>query len=336
MAKVVRFRELGGPEVLRLEEVELGAPGPGEVLLDVDAFGLNRSEANFRRDRYLDRVAALPSGLGYEGAGRIREVGPDVVGFSPGEPVSVLPLFRQSRHHMYGEQAVVPASALIHRPTSVSAVTGSAVWMPYLTAYGALHDVGRLSSGDHVVITAASSSVGLAAMQIARNADAIPIVTTNDPGKEQRLLDAGAAHCIVVGRDDTTARLLEITNGRGVEMVFDAVAGPAIEELAAGTSDGGLMLVHGSLSGQPTPLPGFEQMRPVVTRPYTVFEITSDAGRLQRAQQHITDGLVAGSIAPVVDRTFPLADIVEAHRYLEGGTQVGKIVVTVPRDESQP
>lgn len=334
MAAVVRFHELGGPEVLRLEDHHLGAPGPDEVLLDVEAIGLNRSEANFRRDRYLDRVAALPSGLGYEGAGRLRALGEGVSGFAPGDAVSVLPVFAQSRHHMYGEQAIVPARALVHRPPSVDAVTGAAVWMPFLTAYGALTDIGRLRAGDHVVVTAASSSVGLAALQIARRTGAVPIATTNDPGKEQRLLDAGAALTLVPGRDDVTAAILEATGGRGAQMVFDAVAGPGIEDLAAATARDGIVFVHGSLSGQPTPLPGLNDMRPVFTRPYTVFEITGPAERLDRARQYITSGLDTGAFVPVIDRTFPLGDIVAAHQYLEAGTQVGKIVVTTTREES--
>lgn len=233
MARVVRFHELGGPEVLRLEEHDLGSPGSGEVLLDVEAIGLNRSEANFRRDRYLDRVRALPSGLGYEGSGRVLATGPDVTDVQPDDLVSVLPVFPQSRYHMYGDQAVVPATALVPRPGTVDAVTGAAVWMPYLTAYGALLDTARLRPGDHVVVTAASSSVGLAALQVARRAGAIPVATTNDPDKRQRLMAAGADLVLVTGYDDVTAALRELTGGHGVEVVFDAVAGPDLEDLAA-------------------------------------------------------------------------------------------------------
>ncbi len=335
MARVVRFHELGGPEVLRLEDHDLGTPGLGEVLLDVDAIGLNRSEANFRRDRYLDRVAGLPSGLGYEGSGRVRAVGEDVSGYAPGDAVSVLPIFAQSRHHLYGEQAIVPARALVHRPPQVSAVIGAASWMAFLTAYGALVDIGRLRPGDHVVITAASSSVGLATIQTALRLGAIPVATTNDPGKEQRLLEAGAARVLIPGRDDIPGAVLEITGGTGAAMVFDAVAGPGIEDLARATAPDGILFVHGSLSGQPTPLPGLDRMHPVFVRPYTLFEITNDPQRLRRAQHFIATGLASGAFAPVIDRTFDLGDIVAAHRYLEAGAQVGKIVVTVAPEDGQ-
>jgi NADPH:quinone reductase-like Zn-dependent oxidoreductase len=335
MTRVVRFCELGGPEVLRLEDHDLGAPGVGEVLVDVEAIGLNRSEANFRRDRYLDRVAGLPSGLGYEGSGRVRAVGEGVSGYEPGDAVSVLPVFAQSRYHLYGEQAIVPAHALVHRPPEVDAVTSAASWMAFLTAYGALVDIGRLRAGDRVVITAASSSVGLAAIQTALRLGAVPIATTNDPAKEQRLLAAGAARVLIPGREDLPAQVLEMTGGKGAEMVFDAVAGPAIEELARATAAGGILFVHGSLSGQPTPLPGLDRMRPLFIRPYALFEVTGDPERLARAKHFIATGLASGAFAPVVDRTFDLADIVEAHRYLEAGAQVGKIVVTVTRGEDR-
>ncbi|MEV6930773.1 zinc-dependent alcohol dehydrogenase family protein [Dactylosporangium sp. NPDC051485] len=334
MARVVRFHELGGPEVLQIEEQRLAAPGAGEVLLDVEAIGLNRSEANFRRGRYLDRVGALPSGLGYEGAGRVRTVGEGVAGVTVGETVSVLPVFPQSRYHMYGEQAIVPASALVHRPHTVDAVTGAAVWMPFLTAYGALVDIGRLRPGDHVVVTAASSSVGLAAIQTALRVGAIPIATTNNPGKEQRLRDEGAAAVVVPGRDDVATAILDLTAGRGAQIVFDAVAGPAVEDLARATAPEGILFVHGTLSDQPTPLPGLDTMRPLFIRPYTLFEITGDARRLQRAQHFITTGLQSGAFAPVIDRAFALDDIVQAHAYLESGKQIGKVVVTVAHQEA--
>lgn len=328
MSTVVRFHELGGPEVLQLEDADLGEPGPGEVLLDVEAVGLNRSEANFRRDRYLDRVAQLPSGLGYEGAGRIRAVGSGVSEWAPGDWVSVLPIFQQSRYPLYGEQAIVPASALEPRPESVAAVDAAAAWMSNLTAYGGIVDVARVRPGDHVVITAASSSVGLAAIQIALRVGAVPIATTNSREKSDRLRELGAPHVVDSTGRELTEALLEITGGRGAEIVFDAVAGPAIEDLAAATVDDGLILVHGSLSGRPTPLPGLSLMRPVYVRPYTLFEFTSDPARLARGKHFVTSGLASGALTPVIDRVFRLEDVVEAHRYLEAGAQIGKIVIT--------
>ncbi|WP_406340795.1 alcohol dehydrogenase catalytic domain-containing protein [Streptomyces sp. NBC_00648] len=156
MARTVRFHELGGPEVLRLEDVEVGVPGPGELLIRVDAIGLNRAEALFRGGNYIEKVKEFPARLGAEAAGVVEVVGAGVTGFEPGQAVSVVPAFSMNAYGVYAERAIVPAAAVLHRPASLDAVGGAAVWMPYLTAYGALVEVGGMRAGDTVVLTAAS------------------------------------------------------------------------------------------------------------------------------------------------------------------------------------
>lgn len=329
MTKAVRFHELGGPEVLRLEHVAIGEPGPGEVLVRVEAIGLNRSEANFRRGAYpLDLPRQLPSGLGYEAAGEVEAVGEGVLGVRVGEPVSVLPMFPQSRYPVYGERAIVPGEAVVPRPPGVSAVEAAAVWMPYVTAYGALVEIARMRPGDHVVLTAASSSVGLAAIQVAAALGGVPIATTTSASKREALFAAGATDVVVTGEEDLAERLLDLTGGRGADWALDAVAGPAIQTLAHGMAPDSTIFVHGALSGAATPLP-LDDMRPVSVRPYTMLEITGDPERLHRAKRFIAAGLRTGALRPTIDRTFPLEDVVEAHRHLESGRQVGKIVLTV-------
>src|SRR5689334_15315005 len=161
MARTVRFHEIGGPEVMRLEDLEPGEPGPGEVRIRVDAIGVNRAEALFRSGQYIEPVRRLPARLGSEAAGVIEAVGPEVTGFEKGQAISVVPNFSQNDYGVYAEQAIVPATALLHRPDHVDAVSGAAVWMPYLTAYGAMVEVGRMRAGDVAVVNAASSGVGL-------------------------------------------------------------------------------------------------------------------------------------------------------------------------------
>ncbi|MEV0143443.1 MULTISPECIES: zinc-dependent alcohol dehydrogenase family protein [unclassified Nonomuraea] len=332
MARTVRFHELGGPEVLRLEDLEPGEPGPGEVRLRVEAIGLNRAEALFRSGRYIQPVKHFPSGLGNEAAGVIEAVGPDVTGFEEGQAVSVLPSFSHNDYGMYAERAVAPASALVPRPDGVDAVTGAAVWMPHLTAYGAMAEVGGVRPGDTVVLTAASSSVGVAAIHTAGRLGATPVAVTRTSAKKRRLLDEGAAEVIVVEEEDVAGRVLELTGGRGAEYVFDAVAGPGVTELARAVAPGGTLFLWGAQSGQPTPYPGFDLGMPALNmRTYTMLEITRDPARLRRAVAFITSGLRAGALRPVVDRLFPLEEIVEAHRHMESGAQFGKIVVTTTR-----
>ncbi|MFD9473926.1 zinc-dependent alcohol dehydrogenase family protein [Streptomyces goshikiensis] len=330
MARTVRFHEIGGPEVLRLEDLETGEPGPGEVRIRVDAIGVNRADALFRGGRYIQPVRQLPATLGNEAAGVVEAVGPGVAGFEAGQAVSVIPSFSHNDYGVYAERAVVPASALLHRPDGVDAVSGAAVWMPYLTAYGAMVEVAGMRAGEVAVLNAASSSVGIAAIHTANRLGATPVALTRTRAKRQRLLDEGAAEVIVTEEEDVTERLLELTDGRGAEFVFDAVAGPGVVELARAVADGGTLLLWGAQSGQPTPYPGFDLGMPALNmRTYTMLEVTRDPERMRRAAAFVTSGLRGGAFRPVVDRLFPLEEIVRAHQHLESNTQVGKIVVTV-------
>ncbi|MFG2617134.1 zinc-dependent alcohol dehydrogenase family protein [Streptomyces sp. NPDC048507] len=330
MGKTVRFHEYGGPEVLRLEEVEAGEPGPGELLIGVEAIGVNRAEVLFRAGHYIEPVEGFPARLGAEAAGVVEAVGPGVTGFAAGDPVSVVPAFSMNGYGVYAEHALVPARAVLHRPEGLGPVEGAAVWMPYLTAYGALVELGGLRAGDAVVLTAASSSVGLAAIRVARRVGAVPIATTRTAAKREALLAAGAAAVIVTGEEDVVDRVRALTAGRGAALVFDAVAGPGVVDLARVVAPGGTLFLYGAVSGEPTPYPGFELGMPALNmRTYTVHEITTDPERLRRAEAFVRSGLESGAFRPAVDRVFALEDIAEAHRYMEAGNQVGKIVVTV-------
>src|SRR3990167_5936956 len=162
MAKVVMVRRFGGPEVLQLEEVDLGKPQAGEARIRVQAIGLNRSEAMFRAGRYPVQPQ-LPTRIGYEASGVIEATGPDVTGWKPGDAVCVMPNFRLGTYGVWGEQAIVPASSLVAPPPGLSAVEAASTWMQYFTAL-AIIEGAQATIDDYVVIRAASSSVGLAAI----------------------------------------------------------------------------------------------------------------------------------------------------------------------------
>jgi NADPH:quinone reductase-like Zn-dependent oxidoreductase len=329
MARVVRFYELGGPEVLRIENVDMPAPGRGEIQIRVKALGLNRAEALLRSGRYI-QTAPLPSGLGLEAAGLVETVGEGVDGFAPGDAVSIVPPVSMARWPAYGEIATYPAELVVKHPPSLSWEEAAAAWMQYLTAYGALIDIAKLGRKDFVVITAASSSVGLAAIQIANLVGATPIAVTRTSAKKRTLLEFGAAHVIASAEVDLEARLKEIAGPDGVRVVFDAVGGPIFEPLTAAMALGGILIEYGGLSLDPTPFPLPAVLAKTLTlRGYLVHEIVRDPARLQAAKTFILDGLKSGSLKPAIARTFPFDQIVEAHRYLESNEQFGKIVVTV-------
>jgi NADPH:quinone reductase-like Zn-dependent oxidoreductase len=329
MARVVRFHETGGPEVLRIEEVEVPPPGKGELQIRIRALGLNRAEAMFRTGRYISQPR-FPARPGYEAAGTVAAVGEGVAGFKIGDAVSVIPGFDLNDYGLYGDLANAPAPLVAHHSPALSWVEAAAVWMQYMTAYGALIDIAGLRSGDAVVIPAASSSVGLAAIQIANKVGATPVALTRGRPKRQALLDAGAAHVIITDEQDLVREVLAVTGGKGARVVFDPVGGPTIARLAKATARLGILFIYGALSAEPTPLPLLEALGKGLTiRGYTLMEITLDPARLERGKRFINEGLAGGSLKPIIARTFPLEQIVEAHWYLESNQQFGKIVVTV-------
>jgi NADPH:quinone reductase-like Zn-dependent oxidoreductase len=329
MARVVRFHEYGGPEVLRIEDVDIPAPGRGEVRISVKALGLNRAEVLLRTNSYIE-TATLPSGLGFEAAGIVETVGEAVDGLVPGDAVSVVPPLSMIRWPAYGELVTFPAELVVKHPPSLSWEAAAAVWMQYVTAYGALIDIARLRKEDFVVITAASSSVGLAAIQIANMVGATTIAVTRTSGKKQALLELGAAHVIASAEEDLGARLLDIARPRGVRVVFDPIGGPSFEPLTAAMSRGGILIEYGALSPEPTPFPLFAVLSKSLTlRGYLIHEITAEPARLEAAKAFVLGGLISGSLKPVIAKTFPFDQIVEAHRFLESNEQFGKIVVTV-------
>ncbi|MBS4044719.1 MAG: zinc-dependent alcohol dehydrogenase family protein [Alphaproteobacteria bacterium] len=329
MARVVRFHQLGGPEVLRIETMEVPPPGPGEVQIRVRALGLNRAEALIRSGRYIVSPP-LPSGLGCEAAGQIESLGPGVTGFAPGDAVSVLPPNSMVRWPAYGDVANFPAELVVRHPAALSWEAAAATWMQYLTAYGALIDIAQLRRGEFVAITAASSSIGLAAIQIANVIGAIPVAITRTRAKMRDLLAAGAAHVIVSEEEDLQAGLTDIAGPEAVRVVFDAVGGPAFGPLTAAMARGGILLEYGGLSPEPTPFPLPAVLGKSLTlRGYVVHEIIADPLRRAAAKAFILQGLESGALTPVIDRVFPFEQIVEAHRYLESNAQFGKIVVTL-------
>jgi NADPH:quinone reductase-like Zn-dependent oxidoreductase len=329
MNRSVRFYVTGGPEVLVLEETEVPRPDPEEVLIRTRALGLNRAEAMFRSDQYV--VSPLcPSLIGYEASGEIQSVGSDVKGLRIGDAVSVVPAFAMTEYGVHGELVLAPAHAVVKHPPSLSWEEAASVWMMFITAYGGLIDLARLREGDTVLVPAASSSVGLAAIQIARMVGAHPVALTRTHTKRQRLLDAGAEAVFVSTKDHLTPSVRNLTRGEGARVVFDPVGGPRVAELIAAMSPHGIFVLYGALSGEPAPLPVMDILAKHLTiRGYELFELTQDDARRKAAVGFVQAGIISGALTPVIDRTFPMDAIVDAHRYLESGSQVGKIVVTV-------
>ena len=328
MPRIVRFHKIGGPEVLKIETMDVPPPIDDEVRFQVKAIGLNRAEAAYRAGKYLQNPQ-LPSKIGYEASGIIEAVGPNVKEFAPGDIVSLAPIPDMKKYGVYGDIALAPARYVIKHPSSLSFEEAAASWMQYLTAYGALMDIAHMTQDDYVVIPAASSSVGLAAIQLANLVQAIPIAMTRTSQKKQELEKAGAKHIIISEEDDIGKRIHDITEGKGARIIFDPVGGKTVLALAEGMSKYGILFIYGFLSAEETPFPQMMALKKGLTmRGYTLFEILSDDKKMKQAIDYISDQLSLGTLKPIIAKTFKLDEIVDAHRYLESNQQFGKIIVT--------
>lgn len=336
-ARTVLFHELGGPDVLRIEDVPLPGlvsgpdagsgprPAPRHVLVRVEALGLNRAEALFRAGTYYYQPSLPGSRLGYEASGTVEAVGEGVTGFAVGDPVTTGPGIEMGTQGVYAERVVLPDTAIVPRPASVDAVTGAASWLTYTTAYGALLETAHLKPGDHVLITGASSGVGTAAVQVARRIGAIPLATTRSAAKRRRLLDLGAAEVIVSDEEDVPEEVRRLTGGRGVEVVFDAIGGPGFRPLGEALAEGGVMVVYGWLDRRPAELPW---NWPFTIHTYANFALTSTPEGRRRSTAFLNAGLRDGGFRPPVAEVLEGLDrIRDAHRLMETNTHIGKIVV---------
>jgi NADPH:quinone reductase-like Zn-dependent oxidoreductase len=329
MPKVVRFHQLGGPEALKFEDHPSREPKAGEVRIRVQAVGLNRAEALYTRGQYLEQPR-LPSGLGYEAAGIVEAVGPGAERTWVGRSVASVPGFSINDYPVLGEEAVVPVANIAPYPEKLSPVEGAAMWMQYLTAWGGLINVGEIRKGDFVLISAASSSVGLAAIQVAKEEGAISIATTRTSKKREELHELGADHVIATAEEDLIERVQHITGGKGARVLFDSVAGPFVEQLVGAAAEHGILIEYGSLSLQPTPFPLVVALRKQLTmRGYTLREVNANPDLSRTAREYVFDRVADGRFQIKIAKTFPFADTVKAYQYLESNEQIGKVVITL-------
>jgi NADPH:quinone reductase-like Zn-dependent oxidoreductase len=301
MSRTIKFAKAGGPEVLEFIEMEVPAPGPQEVRIKVKAIGINRAESMWRNDKYVEPVK-----------------------------FSTIPVFSLNKYSTYGEIILVPDHAVVKHPESLSFAEAASVWMMFITAYGALIFDAQVKAGDHVILPAASSSIGLAAIQLANYAGATPIALTRTSDKKKRLRDAGAEHVIATQEQDVVAEVMRITNGNGARVAFDPVGGPDFPKLIRALTNQGIAYIYGALSEGDTPIPVLEMIPKMPTvKGYSVRLVLGDAARRKVAVEYVTRGLASGALKPIIDRTFKFDEMVEVHRYLENSGQFGKIVVTL-------
>jgi NADPH2:quinone reductase len=324
MAQAIRFHETGGPAVLRWESVEVGEPGPGEVRIRHEAVGLNFADTYFRTGMY---PAPLPAGMGVEAAGVIEAVGSGVTDFREGDRVT----YTGSPLGAYSTERVMPAEHLIALPDEIPFDTAAAMTMRGLTTSYLLRRIHPLAAGDTVLLHAAAGGVGLIFCQWAKHLGINVIGTVSSDAKAEAARAHGCSEVIVYTRENVAERVRELTDGKGVPVVFDSIGESTFQSSIDSLARRGLLVAFGTASG---PIPPIDAMELAVkgslfvTRPALADYIADPAERAELAGELFAH-VAAGRIEIDINQRYKLDEAELAHRDLESGISVGSSVFSV-------
>jgi len=323
MAHAIRFHQPGGPEVLRWEEVTVGDPGPGEVRLRQEAVGLNFADTYFRTGLY---PVPLPNGIGVEAAGVVEAVGPGVTNVVRGDRVTYTGFINTLG--AYSTERVIPAAPLIRLPAQISCETAAAMTMRGLTSAYLLRRIWPLQRGDTILLHAAAGGVGLIVTQWAKVLGLTVIGTVSSDAKAQVARANGCDYVILYGREDVAKRVREITDGKGVAVVYDSVGKDTFAGSIESLRKRGLLVCVGTASG---PIPPIDAMQLAikgslfVTRPALADYIADPAEKAALAGE-LFDHVAAGRIRIEIHQKYRLQDAAQAHRDLESRRTTGSSI----------
>jgi NADPH2:quinone reductase len=322
MAKAIQFSRTGGPEVLELVDVEVGEPGPGEARVRNHAIGLNFIDVYFRSGLY---PAPLPSGLGQEGAGVVEAVGEGVTHVKPGDRVA----YAARPNGAYSELRVMPAAILVRLPDEIDFETGAAMMLQGLTVQYLFRRTYPLKAGDTILFHAAAGGVGLIACQWARAIGANLIGTVGSNEKAELARAHGAAHVINYNTEDVVQRVLEITNGAKVPVVYDSVGKDTFTRSLDCLQPLGLMVSFGNSSGAVPPFALGELVSRgslYITRP-TLQTYAASRQDLEAMAADLFQMVTSGKVNIEINQRFPLAEAAQAHIALEARRTTGKTIL---------
>ncbi|HKP85756.1 MAG TPA: quinone oxidoreductase [Blastocatellia bacterium] len=321
--KAIRFHEIGGPEVLRYEEVERPAPGAGEALVKVNSVGVNFADTLLRRGQYIVQPA-LPAIPGAEAAGTVEEVGEGADKNLLGRRVAFL------GQQCYAEYTRVPARQLIPLPDSVSLEDGAAFPLQALTAYHMLYTTDHVQEGKSVLVHAAAGGVGLLAIQMAKQAGATVYGTTSGEEKARLAREMGADDVILYNKSDFAEEVNRLTGGRGVDLVLDSVGKATFEGSLRALAPFGHLISYGIASGQPDPIDvGRLYEKSLKVSAFWLMTAARVPEVARRGVERVVEWVASGKLKLTIGLRLPLAEAAEAHRKMEGRETVGKIILTV-------
>jgi NADPH2:quinone reductase len=319
--KAVRVHKYGDPEVLTLEEIPVPEPRAGEARVQIEAIGLNYIDIYQRTGLY---PIPTPFTLGTEGAGVVDAVGPDVTEVKKGDRVGYV-----SIPGAYAEYAVVPAGRLVPIPANIDARSAAALMLQGMTAHYLTHSTYPLKKGDTALIHAAAGGVGLLLIQIAKRLGATVIGTVSTEAKAKLAKDAGADHVILYTQTDFLAEVKKLTDGRGLDVVYDSVGKTTFDKSLDCLRPRGYLVLFGQSSG---PVPPFDPGKLAgkgslfLTRPSLPHYTLERTELLERAND-IFNWTAVGKLQLRIEKTYPMTEAAEAHRQLEGRKTTGKLIL---------
>ncbi|MEO1098334.1 MAG: zinc-dependent alcohol dehydrogenase family protein [Bacteroidota bacterium] len=330
MPKTIFFNKAEGPESLEVVETAIPNPGATEVVVEMKAAGLNRSEYMFLTNTYVFQPS-FPSTIGTEGAGIVYDVGSQVTEFKRGDEVCITPNILPQEYGVMGQYVNVPVEALLPKPPELSFDQAASVWMSLSTAYFGLISNGGLKPhfDQTVLVTAASSSLGVAVIQMAKFHGAKVIATSRTSAKKAFLLSMGADHVIATEEEDLQSKVRQFTDGKGFDIGFDMVAGDMIPMLADVAAPHATILLGGLLSLEIPEIPFLPMvMKNLSLRSFhVVLHLLRKPELFEVASKHILEGLRNGHYSAEIDRVFDFPNVADAYAYLANSTQQGKVVV---------
>jgi NADPH2:quinone reductase len=321
--KSIQVNVPGGPENMQLADAPMPAPGPGQALVRIAASGVNFIDVYFRTGLYK---ADLPVTLGSEAAGTVEAVGEGVTDVKPGERVA----YAMARGS-YAEYAVVPAAMLVPIPDAVDFRTAAAAMLQGMTAHYLTHSTFALKSGDTCLVHAAAGGAGGLTIQMAKMLGARVFGTVSTEEKAQIAREHGAHEVILYTEQDFAAEARRLTDGRGVDVVYDSVGKTTFEKSLNSLRPRGMLVLFGQSSG---PVPPFDpnilngKGSLFLTRPSLGHYVSTRDELLWRAGD-VLNWIAAGKLKLRIDRTYPLADAASAHRDLESRKTAGKLILAV-------
>ena len=319
--KAVRIHQFGGPEVLQYEDVPIPAPGPGQVLVKLAAAGLNYSDVHQRTGHHPNK---LPYTMGREGSGTVAALGPGVTSFTDGDLVAYTGV-----PGAYAEYALVPAERLVPMPTGLDVKVGAAAMLQGMTAHYLAYTTYPLKPGDSCLIHAAAGGVGLLLVQIAKQCGARVFGTVSTEEKAALARDAGADEAIVYTKQDFETEVKRLTNAQGVNVVYDSVGKTTFEKSLNCLKPLGYMIFYGQSSGPVAPFdPAILSAKGslFLTCPSLPHYI-ADRASLEKRAGDVLGWIASDKLKMRIEFTFPLANVAEAHRSLEGRKTTGKVLL---------